>query len=272
MQKKCNTCNLLLDLSLFSKKKEGKYGRKQRCKKCSNLRRAERLNTTPLFLVNQKKEELKKQGLKECTKCKLILELDNFTKNVKSPDGLYPSCKICKGKQYKEYTSIEDNRLRKNKKARDYSKERKTQDSYKEWQKDYKSRPSTIEKRNKRIAERKANDPLFKLRNSIPKMISKVFKRSGYSKNTKTQEILGCDWITFKNHIESQFEDWMTWENKSKRSSGEFFPKVEWDIDHIIPLSSAKNEDEVIKLNHYTNLRPFCSYENRWIKRNIFNN
>jgi len=40
-----------------------------------------------------------------------------------------------------------------------------------------------------------------------------------------------------------------------------------WDIDHIIPLSSVKKEEDLIKLNHYTNLQPLCSFVNRVIKR-----
>jgi hypothetical protein len=33
-----------------------------------------------------------------------------------------------------------------------------------------------------------------------------------------------------------------------------------WDIDHIIPISSAKTKEDIIRLNHYTNLQPLCSY------------
>ena len=35
-----------------------------------------------------------------------------------------------------------------------------------------------------------------------------------------------------------------------------------WQYDHVIPISSAKNEEEVIKLNHYTNFQPLCSRRN----------
>lgn len=49
--------------------------------------------------------------------------------------------------------------------------------------------------------------------------------------------------------------------------NGEF--NYGWDLDHIIPISSAKTEDDLIKLNHYTNFQPLCSKINREIKRNL---
>ncbi|HMZ47140.1 MAG TPA: hypothetical protein PLU36_10075 [Chitinophagaceae bacterium] len=56
----------------------------------------------------------------------------------------------------------------------------------------------------------------------------------------------------------------MNWRNKGLYNGT---PNFGWDIDHIIPLSSAVNETDIIKLNHYTNLRPLCSYVNRYVKR-----
>ncbi len=43
----------------------------------------------------------------------------------------------------------------------------------------------------------------------------------------------------------------MTWENKTL-----------WHLDHIVPVSVAKTEQEIIKLNHYTNFRPLWAKEN----------
>lgn len=37
--------------------------------------------------------------------------------------------------------------------------------------------------------------------------------------------------------------------------------------DHMIPVTSAKTEEEIIKRNHYTNLQPLCSKINRDIKK-----
>jgi len=76
-------------------------------------------------------------------------------------------------------------------------------------------------------------------------------KRYGYTKKSKTFEILGCDYETFKKHIESQFIDGMSWENRN-----------EWHVDHIIPVSSAKDEGEMILLNHYLNLQPLWATDN----------
>ena len=111
---------------------------------------------------------------------------------------------------------------------------------------------------------RRENEPLYKLSNNMRTMIYSIFSERGYTKLSKTSEILGCSFEDFKLYLESKFEDWMTWENHG-RFNNEF--NYGWDIDHITPLSSACTEDEVIKLNHYTNLQPLCSYINRYIKR-----
>lgn len=57
----------------------------------------------------------------------------------------------------------------------------------------------------------------------------------------------------------------MSWENQGKYN-GEL--NFGWDIDHIIPISSAKSEEDILNLNHYTNLQPLCSKVNRDIKKN----
>jgi hypothetical protein len=112
-------------------------------------------------------------------------------------------------------------------------------------------------KRNRRL-----NDPLYRLRNNISRRIRRCLN----TKTTKTNIILGCSSLEFKLYLESKFESWMSWENYGLYN-GEL--NYGWDIDHIIPLSSTLSEDEIIKLNHYTNLQPLDSYINRYVKRNI---
>ncbi len=120
------------------------------------------------------------------------------------------------------------------------------------------------EKNNKRYKERRDSDPVFKLATNIKRNIRAILNKKGLVKKSKTSEILGCSYEDFKQHIESQWEAWMNWDNYGLYN-GE--PNYGWDIDHIIPSSSGKTEDDVIKLNHHSNLKPLCSYYNRKIKR-----
>jgi hypothetical protein len=127
-----------------------------------------------------------------------------------------------------------------------------------------------IEFRKREYLQKKARlktDPLFKLTCNIRSLISSSIKRGYSKKSKKTTEILGCNFEEFKTYIESKFETWMSWE-KYGRYNGEL--NYGWDIDHIIPISSAKTEEDVINLNHYTNFQPLCGYTNRYIKRDKF--
>ena len=107
-----------------------------------------------------------------------------------------------------------------------------------------------------------------RLKLCIRNLINKSFKKRGYTKKSKTHEIIGCSFEDFKIYLESKFEPWMNWENRGKISDELNYG---WDLDHIIPLSSAKNEEDIIRLNHHTNFQPLCSYTNRYIKRNKIN-
>ena len=66
-----------------------------------------------------------------------------------------------------------------------------------------------------------------------------------------TEAILGETFDNVRLHIEKQFKDGMSWDNFG-----------EWHIDHIIPLSSGKNREEIVELNNYKNLQPLWAKEN----------
>ena len=90
-------------------------------------------------------------------------------------------------------------------------------------------------------------------------MISNSFKRCDTIKSTKTIEILGCSFEEFKIHLESKFDDKMNWDNQGSY----------WHMDHVIPISSAQTEEEVYRLNHYTNFQPLY-WKDNLIKSNKF--
>ena len=123
-----------------------------------------------------------------------------------------------------------------------------------------------LDKINSYQKERLKTDILFKLKTNIKNLIGNSIRNSGFKKLSKTEQILGCTYDDFKLHLESKFELWMNWDNRGLYN-GEL--NYGWDIDHITPLDSAITEEDVIRLNHYTNLQPLCSYYNRHIKKNF---
>ena len=91
---------------------------------------------------------------------------------------------------------------------------------------------------------------MFKIVVNIRRRTSLFLKKKNISKNTT--ELIGIDYITFKGYFEKLFRDGMSWDNYG-----------EWEIDHITPLSSAKNENELKNLAKYTNLQPLWKKENK---------
>lgn len=75
----------------------------------------------------------------------------------------------------------------------------------------------------------------------------------GKDKSKPTLELLGCDIDFFKQHLENQFQENMSWDNYG-----------EWHIDHINPCCSfdLSIPEEQQKCFNYTNLRPLWGKEN----------
>ena len=171
-----------------------------------------------------------------------------YASNKKGKFGLYSKCRECVRVYRKKYDSenheSEIERKRKWKadnpnkvKAHD-EKYRKT-DKRKKYVSDY-------------MRNRKNQDPIFKLTNNIRKQMCSALR--GTRKSAKTLELIGCDIIGLKVHLESQFKDGMTWDNYG-----------EWHVDHIIPCASfdfsEKGEQE--RCFHYSNLQPLWAGENQ---------
>lgn len=152
------------------------------------------------------------------------------------------------------------------KKSRKMYRER-TKEKRKEYRKEYNknNKKKNDEYRYKYIKNRIKNDCLFKLKLNIANLIRQSFRKNNFRKTSKTCEILGCTYQEFKIYLASKFESWMSWDNRGLYNGQS---KYGWDVDHIIPLSSAKTEEDVIRLNHYTNLQPLCSKLNRDVKKN----
>lgn len=205
--------------------------------------------------------------MKICAKCKQDLDECNFSKDSSKKDGLYSSCSKCR----KEYTD-NNKHLQKERDKKHYllNKEKKTiyrkkyrQDNL-QYFKDYEAKH-----KSNYIKQRKIKDPIYKLKITIKRLISHSLTKNGHIKSDTTVSILGCSILDFHRYIESKFESWMNWQNHGNWNGQPTEINTAWDIDHIIPISSASSEEDVIRLNHYTNFQPLCSFTNRHIKRNL---
>lgn len=126
-------------------------------------------------------------------------------------------------------------------------------EQYKESNKRYKAenrQKCTDYERNKR-----QSDPVYRFRTSVRCLIWGYAKKKGYSGSKKVWEMVGCDFESFLAYIQSQFEEGMTLENYGHGEGC-------WNIDHIIPISTAKTDEDIERINHYTNLRPMWSSDN----------
>ena len=215
--------------------------------------------------------------MKLCNKCGIEKNLDNFSKNKQSKDGLDYKCKECLSKKYLLDKQKEDFIEKRNKNFQkhrynnpEYYKLKykenylKNKDLWKLKNKIYKSENKN--KINEFLRNKYVLDNIYRTKRLITPLIVKSFKSKGYSKNSRTYKIIGCTFEELRDWLESKFEPWMNWDNQGLYN-GEL--NYGWDIDHIIPISSAKTEEEIIRLNHYTNLQPLCSFTNRYIKRNL---
>ena len=168
--------------------------------------------------------------MKNCNKCNEVKSYEFFNKQKSYKDGYQTTCKSCVNKNTREYYL-------------------KNKEKLKIWVKNNKEKINKIQKKYQK--KRRLNDDLFKLTGNIRSLINISIKKQGYTKRTKTYQILGCTFEDFKQHLEKQFKYDMNWNNIGQ-----------WHIDHIYPVSLAKDEEEIIKLNHYTNFQPMWAKEN----------
>lgn len=127
--------------------------------------------------------------------------------------------------------------------------QRELQKKWPSSQSGYQSKPKEYENtENGYERYKREKDAMWRVRKNARNRIRRSVK-----KENSTTAYLGCSWHELKNHLESLFKDGMSWDNYGTNG---------WHIDHIIPLASAKNEEEIIPLLHYTNLQPLWAGDN----------
>lgn len=212
---------------------------------------------------------------KKCSKCGATKPLLEFYKDAKAKDGHSCWCIDChKAKKKKYYSANSAEIKRKNYEYRqaNYAKvrEQETKRYYRPDQVEHRKlyREKTKEHRKKKIKAWKENNkervreynrwyyrknPTAHMRQRVRRLVRRsIVNKTGRAKSSRTKDIVGCDLDFLCEYLSK------TWErNYGKPWNGE-----PYHIDHIIPLATAKTEEEVRRLCHYTNLQLLTPEDN----------
>ena len=203
--------------------------------------------------------------MKMCSKCNLEKEDNEFySSNI---------CKACTLLEKKEYYQNNKEKIKENAKkwrTKNLYKDLLNKAKYKVLNKDLvlerekKWKDNNLEKvrvrqknwrtdnRNKLKEDKKKRSksiyngelgPIKQLKVKLHCLIGATLKRKGYTKRSRTHKLLGCDYQHLYFHLGPK-------------------PSPTHQIDHICPISQAVTEEEVEKLQHYTNLQWLSAEEN----------
>lgn len=214
---------------------------------------------------------------KICKFCNIEKNVLDFHKRVDSKDGVRNECKECTRIRLNEYRQKNKENVNKLNRESYYKHIEKRKESSKKYRDNNKlktklrgekyrnnnkekireyfviNREIISKKQSERLKKRKETDNLFRLVCSMRARFSGFLKANNITKKNKTFDIVGCTPEELRFFLETKFVEGMTWENYGKKG---------WSVDHIIPLSSAKTEEEIYKLCHYTNLQPLWEPDN----------
>lgn len=260
----CTKCDIEKDLSNF--RKSGKYYRSE-CKDCEKNYKKEydkkyrELHKEELKIKQKQHYQKNKQKILEHNKLYrqnrsqdlIDREKENkrkWHKNNKDKEKEYreKNKDIIKQKQKEYYQNNKEQYARKSKIYRENHKEEKRlQDKI--------YRKTHRKELNKKALERKNNDPVYKLKCNLRGMIKNSFRRRGFKKKQKGEEIYGCTVNELIEHLIKTYEN-----NYNEKWDWKYLKDVH--VDHIIPLASANTEEDVKKLCYFKNLQLLKAKDN----------
>lgn len=121
---------------------------------------------------------------------------------------------------------------------------------------------------NKWARDKYNNDPIYKLKENISNSLRQTLKNKNIGKNEQpTLDFLGFTKQDLQHHF-SKYSN-----NPCERCGNIIIShhSKNYELDHIIPISLAKTEQEIIYLNQLDNLRLICKNCNQE-KRDIVEN
>lgn len=187
---------------------------------------------------------------KVCTGCSQLKNIKNDYYFKKSDNRYDSKCKICVGKRAKISLNKPENKAKKSKADKAYKK----------------NNPEKI----KIYRKKRSKKPKVKIRRDVSSAIRTALNLRNQRKNGSITKYLPYSIDELMAHLGTQFELWMTWQNR-----GMYNPETwddndsstwTWQIDHIIPDSDfeyiSMKDVEFQKSWSLENLRPLNSKQN----------
>ena len=185
---------------------------------------------------------------KACTKCKIERSLTEFRKDVRGKLGVKSRCNKCLSQVSKMWRQQHREQDLAGKKAWNLANKEAHNKATYAWRDQNRERHLAYVAQWQR--NKKAIDPQFKLLSNVRSLLYNHLTRRDLVKHERLEAYLGCTFCEFRQYIESQFDSIMSWSNYG----------AYWSIDHICPCDQAKTENEMQKLQHYSNTRPMKTH------------
>lgn len=220
----------------------------------------------------------------KCSKCSTIKEFssDNFAREIRNRFGLSSVCLVCMSRRTKSRNDI----LKKEKKevpneitcsacnetkpatVEFFHRHSKSKTGFKLQCKPCRNAQTRkwnkLETTKERERKKMQSSPFLRIKRSVNCSIHQGIRAKGGCKQGSCWDYLGYTPKDLMEHLEKQFEDWMTWENYG--SITEYENKRTWQIDHIHPHSKLPYEtmecENFKKCWALGNLQPLDSREN----------
>lgn len=232
--KTCTKCGIKKPLSEFhncSSKKDGKFSACKDCRNGANREAAAKLDQSALY-----KKRMEEKGEAERERRRAYYQANKERIKEKSKQWRLSNPERRKENQVRHYLENKEKYL----------------SQAKEWARSNRAKRTQICIAH--MARKREESPReYVATVAARKMLARILGCTGRKKRGRTFDVLGYNRQQFEQHIESQFQDGMTWANHG-----------EWHIDHIIPVSELVRcgVTDPARINALSNLRPIWAADN----------
>lgn len=266
--KVCTKCGKELPATTeyYHKHKTGKLGLRADCKNCAKMHRKENKEQ-----IRKRRKQYCKENKEQISEQQKQYYEENKQRISERKKQYYEENKeqiLEKKKQYikenkeqiKQYYKENKEQISERQKQHYVENKEQILGRHKQYCKENKEQIKQYREKNKvrikkyntqYMKEKRNKDIGFRILSNCRTRLYQVIK--GNLKSASTKKLIGCSVEKLLEHLESQFQEGMTWDNYG-----------EWHVDHIKPcaLFDFTKEEEQKECFHYTNLQPLWAEDN----------